>query len=139
MIARRWIALVRSLTTSLHLPTALARLLPRSRAYYRARTLTYAFVLLLTLHAPQRSHHLVARAHRVIVGLARGALLVVVFFVVAVEDAVPRAVLVVDEVFPAVCPDLLVPLVVLLLAGGFEQQLRGAQRLGLHPEVLVVV
>src|SRR5690606_5377671 len=87
----------------------------------------------------QHPQHFVARAHGVVVGLARRALLVAEPGVVRAEDAVPGAVPVVDEVGPAVAPQPLVPVPVPRLAGALRQQRGGGQRLGLHPEVLVGV
>src|SRR6185437_12773457 len=82
---------------------------------------------------------LVAGAHGVVVHLAGRALLVAVFAVVDREDAVPGAVLVVDEVLPRVSPQLVVPRGIAGVAAACVQQGGGGERFGLHPEVLVVV
>src|SRR6185437_4113195 len=81
----------------------------------------------------------VARAHVVVIGLARRAFLVVVFASVAGEDAIPAAVFVVDEMRPRVFPQAPVPIPIFFFAGAVRQQRRARQRFGLHPVVLVVV
>src|SRR5471032_3176560 len=70
----------------------------------------------------QHIEHFVARAHGVVIDLAGRAFLVGQFAVVRTEDAVPGAVLVVDEMLPAVAPDFVVPGPVARLAGAVPQQ-----------------
>ena len=83
--------------------------------------------------------HLVARAHRVVVGLAGRALFVAVLAVVAGQDAVPRAVFVIDEMRPAIAPELVVAVPEALAARARAEQRGGGEAFGLHPEVFVVV
>src|SRR5690349_11639813 len=95
--------------------------------------------LLRLAAGPDQCEHFVAGAHGVVVDLAGRAFLVVVLAVVVGEDAVPRAMLVVDEMLPRIGPYPLVPLVILPQPRTRVQQSRGGQRFGLHPEVLVRV
>src|SRR5580698_7410784 len=81
----------------------------------------------------------VARAHRVIVGLAGGAFFVAVFAVVAREDPVPRAMLVIHEMLPAIAPEFVVAIPETLAPRAFAEQRGGGEGFGLHPEVFVVV
>src|SRR5438445_13831952 len=83
--------------------------------------------------------HVVTRARLVVVGAARRALLVAVLAVGGIEDAVPRAMPVVDEVLPAVRPDPVVPVPVAAFAGAHGEQRRGGDAFGLDPEVFVAV
>jgi len=53
--------------------------------------------------------HFIARAHRVIVDFTRRAFLIAEFNFVSAKQTVPSPELMVDEVAPAVCPDLVVP------------------------------
>ncbi|CAM2147777.1 hypothetical protein PT2222_10287 [Paraburkholderia tropica] len=87
----------------------------------------------------QRVQDFVARAHGVIVGLAGRALFVAVLAVVAGEDAIPRAIAMIDEMLPAVAPDLVVPVPEALVAGALAEQRGGGEGLGLDPEILVVI
>src|SRR6185436_15130486 len=57
----------------------------------------------------QHIEHFVTCAHGVIVGLARRGFFVAVFAVIARENAEPRAVVMVHEMFPTVVPDAFVP------------------------------
>src|SRR5882724_8322462 len=61
-------------------------------------------VIVRFLSGTKAAQHVVARAHRVVIGLARRALLVGIGSVVGRADAVPGAVLVIDHVGPAVGP-----------------------------------
>src|SRR5471032_788614 len=81
----------------------------------------------------------VAGAHGVVIDLAGRAFLVAQFAVVLAEHAIPRAVLVVDHVLPAVRPDALIPGPVLRVAAARGQQRGRGQALGLHPEIFVAV
>ena len=74
-----------------------------------------------------------------VIGLAGRAFLVAVGLVVAAQDAVPGAVALVDQMLPAVLPQLLVGLPIALLAGARGQHGGGGQRFGLYPVVLVGV
>ena len=96
----------------------------------------------LALQSRRSAHHvehLVAGTHGVVIGLAGGAFLVVVLAIVGVENPIPGTMRVVDEVFPRIRPQLVVPAPVGVIAGAGGQQRGGRQRFGLHPEILVVV
>ncbi|MDT4837597.1 hypothetical protein FQZ97_713340 [compost metagenome] len=80
-----------------------------------------------------------ARAHRVVIGLAGRAFLVADLRVLRREDAIPRPVCVVDEVVPAVGPDPVVPVPVAGIARAHREQGGGGEAFGLHPEVLVAI
>src|SRR5262245_8297272 len=66
-----------------------SRVARNRRMTRRAQKSTFSFLHL----AAHDVEDFVTRAHRVVVGLAGWALLVAVFAVLAVEDAIPRAVL----------------------------------------------
>lgn len=88
---------------------------------------------------PQHVQDFVARAHGVVIGLTRRAFLIAVLAVVRIQDAIPRAILMVDHVRPRIGPQRVVPLPVAIVAAALRQQCSSGQRLGLHPEILVVV
>ncbi|EKQ64810.1 5-methyltetrahydrofolate-homocysteine methyltransferase [Xanthomonas citri pv. malvacearum str. GSPB1386] len=88
---------------------------------------------------PQHVQDFVARAHGVVIGLTRRAFLIAVLAVVRIQDAIPRAILMVDHVRPRIGPQLVVPLPVAIVAAALRKQCSSGQRLGLHPEILVVV
>src|SRR4051794_12790487 len=87
----------------------------------------------------QHAQGLVGGAQRVIVGLGRRALQVVVPPPVGREHAVPAAALHVDEVPPGVGPEPVVVLPEPLLARADGERRRGGERLAVDPVVLVEV
>src|SRR5205085_6162289 len=88
-------------------PAARAKEGDSSKASSNARGVVMAVASGWTL--AEHVQHVVARAHGVVVSLAGGTFLVAVLAVAAIEDAVPGAVLVVDEMPPRVFPQALVP------------------------------
>ena len=74
-----------------------------------------------------------------IVYLAGWAFFVAVPMIVPAEDSEPGTILVVNEVFPAVRPNPLVPVPEESLSRASSEQRRGRKRFGLDPKVLVTV
>ena len=74
-----------------------------------------------------------------IVDLASWAFLVAVPMIVPAEDSEPGTVPVVNEVFPAIRPNPLIPVPVESFLSASSKQRRGRKRLGLDPEILITI
>ena len=81
--------------------------------------------------AAQQAQDFVASAHGVVVGLAGGALFIRQLAVLAIEDAIPRTMLVVDEMLPCIGPQPVVIGRMPRVAGACVQQGGGGDGLGL--------